>query len=32
MREKRARITKDIIHLSPEEIIKYFDKKPVKDR
>lgn len=32
MREQRARITKDIINLSPEEIVKYFEKKRRKNR
>ena len=27
MREQRDRISKDIMNLSPEEIVKYFDKK-----
>ncbi|MEX0811294.1 MAG: hypothetical protein WD048_03690 [Chitinophagales bacterium] len=32
MREQRDRITKDIMHLSPEEIIKYFEQKQNKNR
>ena len=32
MREQRDRITKDIIDLSPEEIAKYFEDKPSKNR
>ena len=31
MREQRDRITKDIINLSPEEIVKYFKKSQKKD-
>jgi len=27
MREQRDRISKDIMNLNPEEIVKYFDKK-----
>lgn len=27
MREQRDRITEDIMHLSPEEIVKYFEQK-----
>jgi hypothetical protein len=27
MREQRDRISKDIMNLSPEEIVKYFEKK-----
>lgn len=27
MREQRDRISKDIMNLSPEEIVKYFDDK-----
>ena len=30
MREQRDRISKDIMHLSPEEIVKYFEKRKVK--
>lgn len=28
MREQRDRISKDIMNLSPEEIVKYFEDKP----
>lgn len=30
MREQRDRISKEIMNLSPEEIVKYFDRKDVK--
>lgn len=32
MREQRDRITKDIMHLSPEEIVEYFELKKNKER
>lgn len=31
MREQRDRITKNIMDLSPEEIVKYFEQKRSKD-
>lgn len=30
MREQRDRISKDIMHLSPEEIVIYFERKTKK--
>lgn len=30
MREQRDRISKELMNLSPEEVVKYFDKKSVK--
>ena len=30
MREQRDRISKEIMNLSPEEIVKYFEKKRIK--
>jgi hypothetical protein len=30
MREQRDRISKEIMNLSPEEIVKYFEKKATK--
>ena len=30
MREQRDRISRDIMNLSPEEIVKYFEKKDRK--
>lgn len=30
MREQRDRISKEIMNLSPEEIVEYFDKSSVK--
>tara|TARA_R110002072_G_scaffold147826_1_gene295168 strand:- start:86 stop:250 length:165 start_codon:yes stop_codon:yes gene_type:complete len=32
MREQRDRITKDIMNLSPEEIVNYFEQKKNKKR
>lgn len=32
MREQRDRISKEIMDLSPEEIVKYFERKSRKDR
>ncbi|GAB1453397.1 hypothetical protein MASR2M47_34530 [Draconibacterium sp.] len=32
MREQRDRITKDIMNLSPEEIVEYFEKTGTKNR
>ncbi|WP_373497660.1 hypothetical protein [Aquiflexum sp.] len=32
MREQRDRISKDIMDLSPEEIVAYFEKKSKKER
>ena len=31
MREQRDRISKDIMNLSPEEIVKYFERKSRKE-
>ena len=30
MREQRDRISKDVVNLSPEEIVKYFERKKEK--
>ncbi|WP_157207403.1 hypothetical protein [Mariniflexile maritimum] len=30
MREQRDRISKDVMNLSPEEIVRYFEKKKSK--
>ena len=32
MREQRDRISKDIMDLSPEEIVAYFDKKAKREK
>ena len=31
MREQRDKISKDIMNLSPEEIVKYFEKNKIKN-
>jgi hypothetical protein len=32
MREQRDRITKDIINLSPDEIVEYFERKTAQNK